>query len=113
MARLLHLERLLNKKVRDSIGRKAGRIEEVCARVSAEGCVVEAYLLGKAGLLARLSVPDLARSLLGLRWPGHGGTPQTVPWDRMDLTDPRRPRLNCTVEELNAMQPKRDETGAG
>jgi len=106
MARLVHLERLLNKKVLDSNGRKAGRIEEVCARVSAGGWVVESYLLGKAALLARLSVPDLARSLLGLQSAGRSSTPETVPWDQMDLTDPHRPRLKCTVEELKAMQPK-------
>jgi sporulation protein YlmC with PRC-barrel domain len=105
MARVVHLERLLNKKVLDSKGRKAGRIEEVCVRVSAGGWVVEAYLLGKAGLLARLSVPELARSLLGLRSAGRSST-EAVPWDKMDLMDPHRPRLKCTVEELKAMQPK-------
>jgi hypothetical protein len=106
MARLVHLERLLSKKVLDRNGRNAGRIEEVCARVSAEGWVVESYMLGTAGLLARLSVPDLARSMLGLSSAGRSTTGKSVPWDQMDLSDPHRPKLKCTVQELKAMQPK-------
>src|SRR5215204_137738 len=99
----IHLERLLNKQVYDSAGRKAGRIEEVRARVSASGCVVEAYLLGRAGLMARLSIPGLSQSLLGLAGATGPRSDRTVPWHLMDLSNPRRPRLKCTLEELKAM----------
>jgi hypothetical protein len=108
MARVVHLERLLNKKVRDANGRKAGRIEEVCARVDERGWAVESYLLGEAGLLARLGLPGLTMSFLGLASSGETPSGKTVPWDQMDLTDPRHPRLKCTVEELKAMQPKKE-----
>jgi len=108
MARVIHLERLLNKKVRDSTGRKAGRIEEVRARVSEQGCVVEAYLLGRAGLLSRLSIPDVTLLLLNFAGTYGNRTDTTVPWDQMDLTDPRHPKLKCTLEELKAMQTKKE-----
>ena len=101
MTRRIHLERLLGKKVYDRNGRKAGRIEEVRARVSADGCLVEAYLLGRAGLVARLSIPGLTQMLLGFAGAKGIRTSREVSWDRMDLTDPRRPRLRCTVEELD------------
>jgi len=99
--RRIHLERLVNKKVRDPNGRSAGRIEEVRARVTADGCLVEAYLLGRAGLMARLSIPGLTRMLLGFAGAKGGATAREVPWHQMDLTDPRHPRLRCTLEELD------------
>ena len=101
MSRKIHLERLLGKKVYDRNGRRAGRIEEVRARVSAEGCMVEAYLLGRAGLIARLSIVGLTQTLLGFAGAKGSATANEVPWHQMDLTDPRRPRLRCTLEELN------------
>jgi hypothetical protein len=105
MTRRIHLERLINKKVRDPNGRSAGRIEEVRARVSAEGCLVEAYLLGRAGLMARLSIPGFTQMLLGFAGAKGAGTNREVPWDLMDLSNPRKPRLRCTVEELKARNP--------
>jgi sporulation protein YlmC with PRC-barrel domain len=101
VSRKIHLERLLGKKVYDRDGRKAGRIEEVRARVSAEGCLVEAYLLGRAGLIARLSIPGLTQTVLGFAGAKGTATAKEVPWHQMDLSDPRRPKLRCTLEELN------------
>jgi hypothetical protein len=103
--RKIHLERLLGKQVYDRNGRRAGRIEEVRARVSAEGCVVEAYLLGRWGLMARLSIPGLTQMLLGIAGAKGTATAKEVPWHQMDLSDPRKPRLRCAVEELNHKNP--------
>lgn len=103
--RRVRVHRLLNHRVVDSDGRSAGRVEEVVARVRGGECVVEGYVLGREGLMERLSVSDL--SLVALRALGarHGGHGRRVPWDRMDLTDPRRPRLRCPVAELDAGRP--------
>lgn len=110
MGRRIHLERLLSKKVYDSTGRNAGRVEEVVARVGERGCEVEAYLLGHAGLMERLSIPDFALTLVKLAGARKTGGDRRVPWQLMDLSNPRVPRLRCTLEELKAMQaPKRDE----
>jgi hypothetical protein len=36
---------------------------------------------------------------------GHKGA-RPVPWDQVDLSDPKRPQLKCTLAELDAMQPQ-------
>jgi sporulation protein YlmC with PRC-barrel domain len=102
--RRVRLHRLLNHEVVDSDGRRAGRVEEVRARVRDGECLVEEYLLGREGLMERLSVADL--SLVALRALGarHGAAGRRVPWRQMDLSDPRRPRLRCTLAELDDAQ---------
>ncbi len=91
----VHFELLLGRKVHDSEGRRVGRILEVHAEPEGKDCVVREYLLGTAALLTRLGIS--AERLLGL--PVHR-EPVRVPWDQMDLSDPERPRLRCSVEEL-------------
>lgn len=92
--REVHLELLLGRRVRDSRGRAAGRIEEVLADREDLDCVVREFHLGPHALVERLSLP-LVRFFRGR---SHGLRP--VPWDRLDLTDPAQPRLTCTLEEL-------------
>jgi len=91
----VHLELLLGCKVHDPEGRRVGRILEVHAAPEGKDCVVREYLLGTAALLTRLGIS--AGRLVGL--PIHR-EPIRVPWDQMDLSDPERPRLRCSVEEL-------------
>ena len=91
----VHFELLLGRKVHDSAGRRVGRILAVRAEPEGEDCVVREYLLGTAALLARLGIS--AGRLFGL--PVHR-EPLRVPWDRMDLRDPKKPRLTCRMEEL-------------
>jgi sporulation protein YlmC with PRC-barrel domain len=91
----VHFELLLGRKVHDSEGRRVGRILEVHAEPEGKDCVIREYLLGTAALLTRLGIS--AGRLFGL--PIHR-EPIRVPWDLMDLGDPERPRLRCSVEEL-------------
>jgi len=91
----VHFELLLGRKVVDSEGRKVGRILAVRAEPDGEDCVVREYLLGTAALLTRLGIS--AGRMVGV--PIHR-EPLCVPWDRMDLGDPERPRLLCSLEEL-------------
>ena|SRR2546426_8888102 len=105
--RRIRLHKLLNHDVLDTAGRHAGRIEEVRATVRGGECLVEEYLLGSEGLLERLSIADMAMLLLR---PLGGGRPPRghhVPWHQMDLSDPDRPRLRCTIDQLKSMQPPR------
>jgi hypothetical protein len=92
--REVHLELLLGRRVRDSRGRAAGRIEEVRAEREDLDCIVREFHLGPHALVERLSLP-LVRIFRGRE---HGL--RRVPWDRLDLRDPDHPRLTCTVEEL-------------
>jgi hypothetical protein len=103
--RRVRVQLLLGKKVRDPSGKCAGRIEEIVAEEDGDECLVSHYLLGRSGLIQRLSVTDL--SVFFLRFLGALGRPRDhrVSWEQMDLSDPRRPRLRCSIEELKAMQP--------
>ena len=100
MATEVHLELLLGRRVADERGRPCGRIEEVIAEERGDECVVREYLVGTAALVERLSAWHIGLSLLkllGARSPGSG---RRVPWDKLDLSDPERPRLLCAVDEL-------------
>ena len=90
----IHLELLLGRKVHDTRGRPVGRIEEVTAARADLDCVVEEFHLGPHALVERLSLP-LIRLFRG---PGH--RVRRVPCDRLDLSDPMRPRLTCPLEDL-------------
>ena len=98
--RSINIELLLDKKVTDPSGRRAGRIEEIRARKDGEEIVVEAYHLGPQALLERLAAPVVRLRLfraLGLHRHAHG---RCARWDQMDLSDPEKPRLRCPVSEL-------------
>jgi sporulation protein YlmC with PRC-barrel domain len=90
----VHVERFLGRRVLALNGHVVGRLEEVRVEKHGAGFVVTEYHVGPAALLERLSVHALR--LLG-------ATPRrthAVPWDKLDLGDPTRPRLLCAVEDL-------------
>jgi hypothetical protein len=94
----VRLELLLGHMVHDAEGRRIGRLDEVVAAEHEGECRVLEYHLGSYGLLESVGAlggfaAALAR-FLGI----HQGF--AVPWDRMDLSDPERPRVTCRKEEL-------------
>lgn len=98
----IHLELLLGKKVLDSTGKLVGHIQEVQAEQQGNEWVVQEYLLGTNALVKRLSAWRIA---LGLRKSGVSkiSNEYRIPWDKLDLTDPGRPRLYCTIDELRGI----------
>ena len=95
----IHFEHLLGREVRDPEGKRVGRILAVSTRRDGEDCVVHEYLLGTAALLTRLGIS--AQRLVGMKI---RRKPLCVPWDLLDLSDPERPVLRCTREELRALR---------
>ena len=98
--RRISLELLLDKAVTDPTGRGAGRIEEIRARKDGEEIIVESFHLGPEALLERLAAPVFRLSpfrALGLHRRAHG---RRARWDQMDLSDPDKPVLRCSVDEL-------------
>ena len=98
--RNISVELLLDREVRDSEGRRAGRIEEIRASREGEKIVVEAYHLGPEALLERLAAPVVRLPLFrvfGLHRHAHGWR---VQWDQLDLSDPEKPVLRCPREDL-------------
>lgn len=97
----VHLELLVGREVLDSQGKKAGRIEEVRAVPEGAEWVVEEYLIGPAALLERLAAWPVAGKvvqLLSIR----GRSGYNVPWDKLDISDPSKPRLTCPRNALEA-----------
>ena len=97
--RKVRLEDLVGTLVRDKDGVRVGRIRAVYAEREGDDCVVREYRLGAAALLARFGISALRLAGLPVRI-----EPLCVPWDLLDLSDPERPVLRCTREELRALR---------
>jgi hypothetical protein len=91
------LDRLLGRTVLAGNNRRVGRLEELRAGQDGDDYAVVAFVIGAAGLRARLNVG--LRALVGL-----GARGKVARWDQIDITDPDRPRLTCSVEELGELQ---------
>jgi hypothetical protein len=90
----IRLDRLVGRTVWTADNRALGRLEECRAVRRGTEWMVTEWLIGPAGLLERLGLG--AQLVVGTnRPPGF-----IVRWDQLDLTNPDRPRLTCTVDEL-------------
>ena len=96
----IHLELLLSKPVLDLEGKEVGRIEEVRAQKQGNEWIVQEYLIGSAAILERLSAWTIGLKILRLLGARQGMGGYRVPWDKLDLTDPQKPRLRCLKQEL-------------
>ena len=92
----LRLEDLLGREVHAGNNRRVGRIEEFRAQWDGPTCTITGFVIGAAGLLERLGLG--ARLVVGRR--GTGG--RVARWDQLDLSDPRRPRLTCRLDQLES-----------
>jgi hypothetical protein len=90
----LRLDRLVGREVHTANNRRLGRLEEFRAERRGDAWFISEYVVGTAGLLERLGLG--VRLLLGLKRAGG----YVVRWDQLDLTNPDRPRLTCSVENL-------------
>jgi hypothetical protein len=94
----IHLDLLLGRSAVARNGKPIGRIEEFRAERRGHELVVTEYHLGPEALLERLSVSGLRfLSLFRIKTRKRG---HRVPWDKLDLSNPKKPRLTCSVEEL-------------
>jgi sporulation protein YlmC with PRC-barrel domain len=93
----IRLQELLGREVHDVDGKRVGRIESVHAKIDGDECLITEYHLGPAALIARLGLPG-AR-LLGIP---HHSNPLRVPWDQIDVSNPRDVRLLCKKDELGS-----------
>jgi sporulation protein YlmC with PRC-barrel domain len=86
--KLVHLEKVSAKKIRDLDGKLAGRLEEVHADWQGDECVVTHYTIAPRGTFVLRQMGFMQVSAY------------VVPWDRMDFTDPDKPKLKCRISEL-------------
>ena len=94
MTAALRVDRLIGRKVLTGNNRSLGRLEECRAERRGASWVVTEWVIGSAGLMERLG--GGVRMLLG----AHSGKSFVARWDQLDLSNPDRPRLTCSVDEL-------------
>jgi sporulation protein YlmC with PRC-barrel domain len=96
----VHVELLLGAKVHDVDGNKVGRIEEFRVNRTDKACLIESYLIGASALIERLSAWTLVRPITRTLHARKLYNLYEVPWQDMDLSDPKRPRLRIGKGEL-------------
>jgi len=99
----IRLEDLIGRRVVAANGRHVGHVAEVRSEHHDGEHQIMQYLLGTGALLERWS---LAGSLFGRR------KKLVAQWNQLDISDPRKPRLTCPIEELqveevNVAKPRR------
>jgi hypothetical protein len=92
--RQFRLDHVIGRRVLTANNRSLGRLEECRAERTGANWVVTEWVIGPAGLFERLGLGT--RLVLGIE--PHGG--YIARWDQLDLTNPRRPRLACPIDEL-------------
>jgi predicted N-acetyltransferase YhbS len=89
----IRLERLVGRRVRTTSGETVGHIEEIRVERQGDAWVVQAYLLGPYALLERLLPRSIGPALRRVLRSRLSRLVDVVPWDKLDLSDPARPRL--------------------
>ena len=95
-----NIELLVGTRVYDVNGEKVGRIEEFRAEEDGDACRIEAYLIGASALIDRLSAWTLVRPIKRALKTRNVYSVFEVPWQEMDLSDPKRPRLKVAKKDL-------------
>jgi hypothetical protein len=94
MSTRVRLDRLVGRQVYTANNRRLGRLHEFRAERRGASYVVTEYIIGAAGLRERLGLG--VRLILGITRSGG----YVARWDQLDLSNPDRPRLTCSVQEL-------------
>jgi sporulation protein YlmC with PRC-barrel domain len=99
----IHLELLLGKRVYALNGRSIGRLEEVSVELQQGIATVNEFEVGTYALFDRLGAWQIGRAVLGL-FGSLIKSGYSVKWDQLDLSDPERPKLTCSVNELSPLK---------
>ena len=92
MSAEVNVEMLIGCKVFDADGRAVGKVEEILAIEKGDELVVSEVHVGTYGLVERLSAYHVGIGLLRLLGArGHVRDPERIPWQELDLSDPRKP----------------------
>lgn len=100
----IQVELLLGRRVFAISGKSVGHLEEIRAEIREGEWFVQEFLVGSYALFERLAAWEIGRAVLRLFGAKrkHGG--YRVPWDKIDLSDAERPRLVCSVKELETLE---------
>ena len=103
MSKQINIELLLGKKVFGLNNQRIGRIEEIAAELRDGECYLTEYHAGSYAFFERVSASSIGRPILSLlgSWIKKS---YAIPWDKLDLSDPARPKLTCPVGELKQLE---------
>jgi sporulation protein YlmC with PRC-barrel domain len=96
----IKVQLLVGTKVHDVDGKKVGRIEEIRVERQETALLVESYLIGVSALIDRLSARTLVRPIRRFLRARRIYSVYEIPWQEMDLTDPKRPVLKIAQREM-------------
>lgn len=102
--REINIELLLGRRVLALNGHVVGRLEEIHAEMVKGECFIREYHVGSYALLERLAAWSIGRAILHFFGARREGGGYKVPWDKLDLSDIKKPRLLCSVQELEKLE---------
>jgi sporulation protein YlmC with PRC-barrel domain len=104
MVREVNAELLLGRRVLAPDGGSAGRIEEIVVEPQGNALAVREDHLGSYALMERLAATPFGRAMLDFFYGSELGRSYRVPWDKLDLADPEKPRLLCALADLETLK---------
>ncbi|MER9952023.1 hypothetical protein [Mesorhizobium sp. M0047] len=106
--RTVNLEQLAGRRVLSQRGESVGYIEEICAEQDGDDLVIIEFHVGIYAAFERLSASAIGAAVLDLFRLRRGGGFYRIPWDKIDISDPARPRLLCSKKDLSRMEGGRE-----
>ncbi|TGQ29410.1 hypothetical protein [Mesorhizobium sp. M00.F.Ca.ET.216.01.1.1] len=113
MAATINLEQLAGRRVLSPRGKSIGHIEEIRAKQDGRNLVIVEFHVGIYAAFERLSASAIGAAILDAFRLRRSAGFYRIPWDKIDISDPMRPRLLCPMGELARMKgdvgPPQDE----
>lgn len=107
----VNLEHLAGRRVLSLRGKSVGHIEEIRAERDGDDLVITEFHVGIFAAFERLSASAIGVAMLDLFGLRHRDCLYRIPWEKLDISDPTRPRLRCTLEQLSHMKAGIDGKG--
>ncbi|MDX8449957.1 hypothetical protein [Mesorhizobium captivum] len=104
MAATINLEQLAGRRVLSPRGKSIGYIEEIRAEKNGHDLVITEFHVGIYAAFERLSASAIGAAVLDAFRLRRVGRFYRIPWDKVDISNPRQPRLLCPIEELVSMK---------
>ncbi|TGQ62671.1 MAG: hypothetical protein E5V49_18635 [Mesorhizobium sp.] len=104
MTTTVNLELLAGRRVLSLRGKSIGHLEEIRAEQHGGDLVVTEFHVGIYAAFERLSASVIGTALLDLFRLRRRDGLYRIPWDMLDISDPKRPRLLCPMTELSHMK---------
>lgn len=104
----VNLEHLAGRRVLSQRGKNVGYIEEIRSERDGDDFVVTEFHVGVYAAFERLSASAIGVAVLDLFRLRRRDGLYRIPWDKLDISDPARPRLLCPTTELSGMKGEPD-----